>query len=118
LLLINKDAESATVVMARIALLDHATDVLQVPVAALFRRGGEWAVFHVNDNRAKLTRVDVGRNNGRNAQILSGIEAGESVVLYPGEQVEDGARATSPNVEVNRPWNGLLQSANSPVRGL
>ena len=66
-------------------------EVVQAPVAALFRRGGEWAVFRVNADRAKLTPVEVGRDNGRNAQILSGIEPGETVVLYPGEQVEDGA---------------------------
>lgn len=67
-------------------------EVVQAPVAALFRRGGEWAVFRVNADRAKLTPVIVGRDNGRNAQILSGLEPGETVVLYPGEQVEDGAR--------------------------
>ena len=68
-------------------------EVVQAPVAALFRRGGEWAVFRVNADRAKFTPVEIGRDNGRNAQILSGIEAGEVVVLYPGEQVEDDARA-------------------------
>jgi HlyD family secretion protein len=67
-------------------------EVVQAPVAALFRRRGEWAVFRVNANQAKLTAVELGRDNGRNAQILSGIEPGETVVLYPGEQVEDGVR--------------------------
>jgi HlyD family secretion protein len=72
-------------------------DVVQAPVVALFRRGGEWAVFRVNADRAKLTPVEVGRDNRRNAQILSGIEPGETVVLYPGEQVEDGARVRRRN---------------------
>jgi HlyD family secretion protein len=67
-------------------------EVVQAPVAALFRRRGEWAVFRVNADQAELTAVEVGHDNGRNAQILSGIEPGETVVLYPGEQVEDGVR--------------------------
>jgi HlyD family secretion protein len=67
-------------------------EVVQAPVGALFRRGGGWAVFRVNADRAKLTPLEAGRDNGRNVQILSGIEPGETVVLYPGEQVEDGAR--------------------------
>jgi HlyD family secretion protein len=68
----------------------QADDVLQVPVAALFRNGGEWAVFRVEAGRARLAPVEVGRDNGRHAQILSGLAAGESVVLYPGEQLGDG----------------------------
>ena len=67
-------------------------DVIQVPVAALFRREGEWAVFRIEDGRAKLTQVTVGRSNGRTAQVLAGLQAGASVVLYPGEEVEDGVR--------------------------
>jgi len=67
-------------------------DVLQAPVAALFRSGGQWAVFRVEAGGARLTPVEVGRDNGQSAQILSGIEAGETVVLYPGEQLSDGVR--------------------------
>jgi HlyD family secretion protein len=66
--------------------------VVQVPVAALFRSNGQWAVFRIVKERAVLTRVDVGRDNGRNAEILTGLESGETVVLYPGEQVQDGLR--------------------------
>ena len=67
-------------------------DVLQAPVAALFRSGGRWAVFRIDEGVVRLTPVQVGRDNGQSAQILSGIEAGETVVLYPGEQVSDGVR--------------------------
>jgi len=67
-------------------------DVVQVPVSALFRDGEEWAVYRVEDARARSTRVDVGRDNGRSAQILDGIAPGQRIVLYPGEQIEDGTR--------------------------
>ncbi|MFO7287682.1 MAG: HlyD family efflux transporter periplasmic adaptor subunit [Gammaproteobacteria bacterium] len=68
-----------------------ADEVLQVPVAALFRSGERWAVFRVIDGVARLTPIDVGRSNGRLAEVLAGLEAGETVVLYPGERVADGA---------------------------
>tara|TARA_R110000868_G_scaffold35549_4_gene127433 strand:- start:32032 stop:33249 length:1218 start_codon:yes stop_codon:yes gene_type:complete len=65
-------------------------DVVQLPVAALFRSEGHWAVYRVEEGRATLTPVEIGRENGRMAQILSGLEAGDSIVMYPGPQIHDG----------------------------
>ncbi|MCC6373231.1 MAG: RND transporter, partial [Moraxellaceae bacterium] len=39
---------------------------------------------------AQLTSVNVGYNNGTQAQILSGLKTGEQVVLYPTPQLVDG----------------------------
>ena len=72
----------------------QADDALQVPVAALFRSGNQWAVFRVESERARLTPVEIGHDNGRHAQILSGIDAAETVILYPGEQIEDGVHVS------------------------
>jgi HlyD family secretion protein len=72
----------------------EAKDVLTVPVAALFRRSGEWAVFRIDDGEARLTRIEIGRENGRVAQVLSGLQPGEKVILYPGEQITDGVAVT------------------------
>ena len=68
------------------------SDVLQVPVAALFRSEGQWAVFRVENGAARLTPVEIGRDNGTRAQVLGGIEEGVTIVLYPGEQLTDGVR--------------------------
>lgn len=70
----------------------RADDVLQAPVAALFRDAGEWALFRIEAGRAMLARLEVGRDNGQSAQILSGIDAAVPVILYPGEEIEDGTR--------------------------
>ncbi|MFP4003797.1 MAG: efflux RND transporter periplasmic adaptor subunit, partial [Alphaproteobacteria bacterium] len=67
-------------------------DVLRVPSSALFRQEGDWAVFAVRDGKARLTRVAVGRNNGRRAQVLKGLKEGDRVVLYPPNDVADGVR--------------------------
>jgi len=70
----------------------EAADVVQAPVGALFREGGQWAAFKVDGSRARLTRVEVGRNDGRTAQIISGLDPGDRLILYPGQTVSDGAR--------------------------
>jgi HlyD family secretion protein len=70
---------------------DH---VLKVPTGSLFRRGDEWAVFVLQGGRARLRAVRVGRRNGREAQILSGLEKGSRVVVYPGDTLRDGSRAS------------------------
>jgi HlyD family secretion protein len=67
-------------------------DALTVPSSALFRQGGKWAVFTVDGGQAHLTPVDVGRNNGTQAEILGGIDDGAAVILYPGPSLIDGAK--------------------------
>jgi HlyD family secretion protein len=46
----------------------------------------------VENGRARLRSVRVGRRNGSEAEVLEGLRAGERVVLYPTDNVEDGAR--------------------------
>lgn len=70
----------------------EADDALVVPASALFRDGEAWSVFRVHEDRVQLTPVEVGRNNGVQAQLLAGLEAGDQVVLYPGPGLVDGAR--------------------------
>lgn len=67
-----------------------ADDVLTVPVGALFRQGEEWAVFAVKDGRANATIVKIGHRNGRVAEVLSGLSAGDRVVLHPSDRIKKG----------------------------
>jgi len=78
-------------VEARIAVW-KGEDVLKLPLGALFRDGDDWAVFVVEDGRARLRRVRIGHGNGREAEILDGLAAGEHVILHPGDQIADGVR--------------------------
>ncbi|HEY6552833.1 MAG TPA: efflux RND transporter periplasmic adaptor subunit [Vicinamibacteria bacterium] len=68
--------------------------VLKVPASSLFRRGEDWAVFATQGGRAVFKKVEVGRRNGSEAQILSGLGEGESVVLHPSDSLRDGSRIT------------------------
>jgi HlyD family secretion protein len=66
---------------------------LTVPVGALFRKGDSWAVFAVRDGRAHTSLVEIGHRNSRVAEVLSGLAAGERVVLHPSDRVKDGTAA-------------------------
>ena len=65
-------------------------DVLQVPSSALLRRESGWAVFVVEQGRARLRPVEVGRRSGLQAQIVARLKAGETVVVHPGDDLADG----------------------------
>jgi HlyD family secretion protein len=70
----------------------EAKDVVKAPTSSLFRRGDRWAVFVVEDGRARVRTVELGQRNGLEAQVLSGLEAGERVVVHPADTLEDGGR--------------------------
>lgn len=67
-----------------------AQDVLTVPTSALFRQGDQWAVFKAAAGVATAMPVRIGHNNGRQAEVLDGLAAGDSVVLYPAAELTDG----------------------------
>jgi HlyD family secretion protein len=65
---------------------------LLVPVGAVHRQGDGWAAYVVEAGRARLRSVRIGQRNGTDAEVLEGLREGERVVLYPTDNVEDGAR--------------------------
>jgi HlyD family secretion protein len=78
-------------VEARIVVWEKPA-VLEVPAGALFRDGDGWAVFRVEDGRARRRRVVTGRSNGLQTQVLDGLAEGDEVVVHPGDRVADGVR--------------------------
>jgi HlyD family secretion protein len=78
-------------VLARFVIWE-GDDVLQVPSAALFRAGDGWAAFVVEDGRAVRRAVTVGHESGLTAEVLEGLTEGETVVVHPGNALEDGSR--------------------------
>lgn len=73
-------------------VLWESPDVLRVPMSALFRDGERWAVFVEQDDRARLRAVEIGQNDGLQAEVRAGLEAGERVVLHPGDRVSPDTR--------------------------
>ena len=65
-------------------------DVLRLPISALFRDNGAWAVFAIEEGVAKLRPVEVGRRNTENAEVLGGLSAGDVVITHPSDRVDEG----------------------------
>ena len=73
--------------------------VLRAPLSALFRAGGEWAVFRISDGMAALTIVELGHRNDEHAEVVGGLDEGEPIILYPSDQVSDGVAVIDRNSE-------------------
>jgi HlyD family secretion protein len=73
-----------------------APDVLQVPIGALFRQGDGWAAYTIDqDDRARLVRVTVGQMNADTAEVRTGLQTGQRVIVHPGAKVTDGLRVAA-----------------------
>jgi HlyD family secretion protein len=70
----------------------ETANALQLPVSALFRDKGKWAVFAVENGRAKLMPITIGRINDERAELLRGLRKGATVILHPSEKITDDAR--------------------------
>jgi HlyD family secretion protein len=80
-------------VEVRVVVWETASAV-KVSPGSLFRRGEDWAVYVVDGDVARVRTVTIGERNGREARVISGLEAGESVVVYPPDTLVDGGRVT------------------------
>ena len=74
---------------------------LVVPRSALFRGAkNDWRVFVVRGGRAHLQAVKIGLSNDEQAEIKSGLEANDQVILAPETNLSEGQSvhviATSP----------------------
>jgi len=76
-------------VEARVIIWE-SDDVVQIPTSCLFRNGEGWAVFAVDAGLAQRRNVTVGHRNGVAAEVVEGLRAGETVVVYPSGDIQDG----------------------------
>lgn len=67
-------------------------NAIKVPVGALFRDSAGWAVFVVENGRARKRSVEVALRNTVEAVVEKGLAAGERVIVYPSDALTDGAR--------------------------
>ena len=76
--------------MADLTLVFETRQALGVPSAAILNRGGKSVVFVAQDGRAVQREVQAGLQNDGWTEVLSGLEAGESVVTEGQTQLRDG----------------------------
>jgi RND family efflux transporter MFP subunit len=67
---------------------------VRVPAAAIVERDGKDVAFALAEGgeRAELREVEVGRALGDDRQVTAGLSAGDTVVLDPPAELEDGSR--------------------------
>ena len=63
-------------------LVDDRPDVLQVPVSSVYTDKGYQVAYVKTASGPQVRQVELGLSNDRNVEILSGLEAGETVYLY------------------------------------
>jgi HlyD family secretion protein len=80
-------------VEVRIAIW-HSDETLVVPAGALFREGNIWKTYLFKEGTARLTNLQVGHSDGRFTEILSGVNAGDQLLLHPPDTIQDGTPVT------------------------
>jgi len=74
----------------RVAMPVGETSALRVPAAAVVRRGQMEMVFVVNGPRAELRLVKTGQRIGNEVELVSGVDAGEKIVVEGADTLLDG----------------------------
>jgi len=67
-------------------------DVLTVPRAALAQFGGQTGVWQLESGRARFRPVEPGMQTAEQVQIVSGLQAGDQLIVYSAKQLDDGVR--------------------------
>lgn len=67
-------------------------NVIQIPAGALFQDEQTWSTFVLTGSTVEKRTVQPGLSNGLQTEILAGLESDDTVVLYPGDRIEDGSR--------------------------
>ena len=87
----NADASLRPGMFARVRLItSESADSLVVPEQALVPQGSEQFVFKVVDGRAVRAKVEVGQRRDGKVEMVSGVTAGEIVVVSGHQRLRDG----------------------------
>jgi len=76
-------------------VLWESTNVLKVPLGAVFRYGDGWAAYRIEKGIAHIVSVELGHRGETDVEVLSGLSDGDSVAVHPGDRVKEGARVES-----------------------
>ena len=88
----TKDLKSG--MSAQVSIATRRDNVVLVPKEALLLRNDQSALFIVQDGKAQLRMVEVGLVDDKNAEIRSGLRAGEDLVVSGQGLLNDGDSVT------------------------
>jgi HlyD family secretion protein len=66
-----------------------------VPASAVFRSKDRWAVYAVENQRARLRPIDIGHRGRLEVEVTGGLTAGATVILHPTDRITDGTAITA-----------------------
>jgi len=64
-------------------IIERYEDVVYVPVQAVVRIGKQPTVYVAKDGKTEPRNVEIGLDNNRMVHVISGLEAGEKIILTP-----------------------------------
>jgi HlyD family secretion protein len=70
-------------------LVEETAPILQVPTQAVQVKDGKYFCYRVKNGRNEKVTVEPGRSSDTYAEIKSGLEEGDAVLLYDPEQAEE-----------------------------
>jgi HlyD family secretion protein len=73
-------------------IVQEAEDVLQVPAEAIFKDQFGAFVYAIEGGRVRRRAVETGRSSVTRVEIVTGVEAGEEVVVGPAVGLQEGMR--------------------------
>ena len=77
-------------------IVDEMEKATVVPIGCLFRRGDAWQAFVADRGIARLRTVKLSRRSGRLAAVAEVLRAGETVIVYPPQALQDGSPIRMP----------------------
>jgi HlyD family secretion protein len=98
-------------------LVSRRENVLLAPIGALFRPGQDWAVYIIENERARLRTVKLGERNDEFAHVTDGLSPGDLVVLHPSDALKPGAWVrpqTLPSPTPRRPESAAASVSRLP----
>jgi RND family efflux transporter MFP subunit len=79
-------------VFGKVWIITEQKNCLAVPRKAVFTKNGEKVVFVVNENSARIRKIETGIITDKFVEIVSGLKIGEKVVTLGNYELEDGMR--------------------------
>ena len=102
-----KDLEAGHIAIGTVVTLampvSAPRNVVSAPKDALLQQRGGWMVYVVKDDKAEARRVELGQAVGDRIEIVSGLEAGEVVVVRGNERLRPGQAVSPKRVSAGGP---------------
>lgn len=79
---------------ADISMTDSSTTHAAAEVTPTDQVSGAWACFVLSGDTVELRHLDIGARNRDVVQVISGLQAGDRVVIYPPSDLQEGRRVS------------------------